>query len=408
MAADCDVLISGAGPVGATLALALHAQGRGCQLVDAAPQPVQGDDRSLGLTTGSQRLLEGLGVWRHLRGAQPIRSLHISERGRFGRSHIHARDHGLDALGAVVPAQQLHDALAAELAARQIPLQRPAAIARMPLATPEAAPTPASAPCSAPAPAQAPGWRAVWLQQAAEDEAPALRARLVVGADGAQSAVRTALGIPRAVEDYGQVALVTQLDAARDPQGCAYERFDPGGPMAVLPRGGRRVGAIWMLPRQRAEAFAAGPIEDFVAAFQQAFGWRLGRLRAAAPLLRWPLSRVRARRLTGPRALLMGNAAAAFHPIAAQGFNLALRDAAALARALGDAPDPGADAVLAAYEASRQADHQHVERLTDGLVKLYTQDLPGLRQLRSLGLYGLEVAAPLQRRLVARSAGLVD
>ncbi len=411
MTETCDVLISGAGPVGSTLALALHAQGRSVVLIDVAAGGPQGDDRSLGLTIGTVNYLQSLGVWPRVSGAEWIRSLHISERGRFGRSHIHARNHGLDALGAVVPAQALHDALAESLAAAGIPVRRETRLVDMPLQVIES-PGELAQPGSSPVCYAADDGGVVPVKnprlcrlQAADGHESTISARLVVGADGAQSSVRELLGIALREENYAQVAIVSQLHTGRDVQGCAYERFSADGPMAVMPRGARRVGMIWMVTEAAAAELLALSDTAFAAAFQGAFGWRLGKLSMAAPRLRWPLKRMRAAQLTAPRALLMGNAAGAFHPIAAQSFNLAMRDAQALCGALLSVADPGDAAMLAAFETGRRADHTDIERMTDGLVKVFTQRLPGLRHLRSLGLLGVELAGPLQQRLVSRSAG---
>lgn len=411
MTESCDVLISGAGPVGATLALALHAQGRRVHLIDCAAAGPEGDDRSLGLTTGTVRFLERLGLWPLVAGAEWIRSLHISERGRFGRSHIRAADHGLDALGAVVPAQSLHDALAAKLVAVGLPVHRQWQLVDMPLvpARVEAAElnSPSSPVCYAPQDDDAAARQFVrqCVLQHADGSRREVQARLVVGADGVQSAVRTMLGIDMRVEPYRQIAIVSQLQTGKDVNGCAYERFSAAGPMAVMPRGARRAGMIWMVDAAAADPLLALSDADFAVAFQDAFGWRLGKLQMAAPRLRWPLTRMRASRLTAPRALLMGNAAGAFHPIAAQSFNLAMRDAQALCAALQAAADPGGMEMLAFLEQSRRADHDGIERMTDGLVKAFTQRLPVISQLRSLGLLGVELARPLQGRLVRRSAG---
>lgn len=391
---SCDVLICGAGPVGACLALALQADGRKVRVIDLAEAAPQGDDRSLGLTVGTVRLLTDIGVWLQVRGAEPIRALHISEKGRFGRSRITAAEHGLEALGAVVPAQSLHDALDAALENAGVTVQRQTQLVAMSFAD------------EARAQAGEGPHRHCRLQHGDGSETTC-SAALVVGADGVNSSVRAQLGIDAEVEDYGHIALVAQMNTSRDVEGCAYERFSAEGPLAVMPRGSRRVGTIWMVGQQRAQQLRALSDEDFSAAFQQEFGWRLGKLSLAAPLLSWPLKRMRAQRLTGPRAILMGNAAGAFHPVAAQSFNLAIRDVEALRTSLHGVADPGEVSLLAAYEQSRSADHRRIEAMTDGLVKVFTQKLPGLAQLRSLGLVGLGVLPALQSRMVQRSSGAI-
>ncbi len=371
--------------MGAVLAIALGQAGRRVLVVDAAPAAGTRDPRSIGLTEGSRRILDQMGLWTPLAAAAaPIRQLHVSERGRFGVARIDGAAHGLEALGWMVPAAALFGTLAQALLSQpRVRVQRPLRLRAL-----------------------SNRQDTVVLQADAESGPLQLEAALVVGADGAESTVRDALGIAAEREDYGQTAIVTNVRFSRPNPGVAYERFTPDGPLAVLPRGGRDCGLIWMLPHARAQSLLAAEEADFLAALRAEFGMRLGSPRALEARHGFPLQRVRSLRICAERAVLAGNAAASLHPLAAQGFNLALRDVAALAEQLGPAADPGDAGLLAAYEQARRPAHDRVERFTDGLVKLFSNRLPVLSQLRALGLLGFDLLAPAQADFVRGRAGV--
>ena len=377
-----DVAVVGGGMVGACLALALAepfaAAGRRLVLLESAP-PDTGrspsfDGRTTALSNGSRRILTALGVWNAIAPeAAPISRIHVSDRGRFGAARIDAREQGLEAMGYVVPNRVLGAALWERLATHPaVQLRAPVRVAGMEVtADPRAG-------------------EAVRL---ALDDGATLAARLVVAADGAQSVVRTAAGIAASVEDYGQVAVITQVTCDRDHQGVAYERFTTGGPIAVLPLppslGPRRVATVWTLTPQEADRVRALPEAAFLDGLQAAFGWRLGRFTAAGERLAYPLSLVQSASLTAPRVAIIGNAAQALHPIAGQGFNLGLRDAVTLAECLVDLEsdgDPGSPAVLARYADWRATDRGLLVRFTDGLVKLFGTRSAPFSVARGLGL----------------------
>src|SRR5262249_8861350 len=154
-----------------------------------------------------------------------------------------------------------------------------------------------------------------------------VRARLVVGADGAQSQVRTAAGIAADVEDYGQVAVVANVAADQPHEGWAFERFTASGPLALLPLPGAARPVTWALAPQAAHELLALDEAGYLEALQRAFGWRAGRFHTAGRRAAYELKLTRARAPTAARAVLIGNAAQALHPVAGQGFNLGLRDA---------------------------------------------------------------------------------
>ena len=374
-AADVDVAVAGGGPVGAALALAIADSGLAVALLDpalgAAPAPPHDDERSTALAPASRRVLTALGVWEAIApGAEAIRSIHVSEQGRFGRVGLRepARDGG--PLGHVVPNRVLNGALHAALRERSGTVDRVSAGVRQVVAEPEAA-------------------------RLLLDDGRVLRARLLVAADGARSRLRTALGIGTRDHDYGQTAVVANVTPARGHQGQAFERFTPDGPLALLPLPAGRCAVVWAVAPERAASLVACREDAFLEALQAAFGYRLGRLTRGGVREAYPVRLTRARSRTAHRALLLGNAATSLHPVAGQGFNLALRDVADLAERLHGAgrsgADPGARAWLDGHVAARAGDHRRMAAFTSALVVGFSNRLPGLSLARSAGLAALDM-----------------
>ena len=384
-----DVVIAGGGLVGASLALALGNSGLHVRIVDpasptAAQQPGY-DDRSTALAPASRRILESLGVWSAIAPeAAPIRTIHVSEQGGFGITRLHAAREGLDALGWVVPNRVLGSALQARLT---------------PLA-------PAVATVTA-------GVSGVTTDlegaRVALDDGRTVSTRLVVAADGTHSVLREQLGLSQRVDDYHQQALVANVTPARNPAGLAFERFTPDGPLALLPLTGGRCALVWTVPGERAETLAALPEAAFLDALQTAFGYRLGRFLAVGRRSVYPLGLRRSEQRVTERGVVIGNAARTLHPVAGQGLNLALRDVAELAERLHAAGqrggDPGAAELLAGYSDARASDHRRVTVFTDGLVRLFSNRLPGLRLARNLGLVGMELLPAAREQLMHRAMG---
>ena len=269
------------------------------------------DSRTTALSSGSRRVLEGIGAWSAIAGqATPIRRIHVSERGVFGTATLTAAEQGVPSLGYTIENRLLGKALRERVAAFPRLRIRHARVAEL-----------------------EPGEDAVRLRT---DAGETLEARLVVAADGAQSAVRTALGIEASVSDYGQHAIIAHVDTARFHDYTAYERFTPDGPLAVLPIVEGRSAVVWTLAPEAARRVLALDDRAFLAELQEAFGLRLGRFTRVGRRQSYPLALTRAERLTAPRAAILGNAAQALHPVAGQGFNLALRDVAMLAELLAE------------------------------------------------------------------------
>ncbi|TDB28506.1 2-octaprenyl-6-methoxyphenyl hydroxylase [Stenotrophomonas sp. ATCM1_4] len=389
MSKNHDVVIVGGGLVGASLAIALDRLGLDVGLVEATPGgalPAVFDQRNLSFAAATVNALTALGVMQRLGNpGGPIRRIHVSRAGDFGRVVMRAEDYGREAFGQVVVARDFGDALEARLGELQhLTRYRPARFVGLG--------------------AGSDGYREVVIAEA--DGERRLRARLVVGADGTRSAVREALGIEVTEHDYAQTLFVARVRAAKAPDGSAYERFTDTGPTALLPRGDRHYGVVHGVARDQADAVLALDERAWLARLQDAVGWRAGRLLESGPRSAYPLIQVLARKLVGERALLLGNAAQTIHPLGAQGFNLGLRDALTLAELIADgAMDPGADALLQAYMQRRGPDREQTLAFSDGLARLTSNASPLMRPLRSLGLVAAAQAAPLQSFLVGGAMG---
>jgi 2-octaprenyl-6-methoxyphenol hydroxylase len=323
---DFDVAIVGGGLVGASLALGLAGTGVRMLLIegvapDSAAQP-SFDERTTALGNASRRIFQGLGIWDEVaRDAAAIRAIHVSDAGRFGFARLHATEHGIDAFGYVVPNRVIGAALWRRLSkADGVEIRVPASIEALDI-TME---------------------RAYFRVTTSSGVREVSSARLLVAADGAHSAVRAAAGIEAGVEDYDQVAIAAAVTGDRAHDGTAYERFTPCGPVAVLPLRGGGYGTIWSCTPQRAAQLLAMDDAAYLQELQNRFGWRAGRFRRIGSRASYPLKLTRAAATVARRTVLIGNAAQALHPIAGQGFNLGLRDAALLAEVIaGAAGDVG-------------------------------------------------------------------
>jgi 2-octaprenyl-6-methoxyphenol hydroxylase len=227
-----------------------------------------------------------------------------------------------------------------------------------------------------------------------------------VAADGAQSIVRAAAAIDAEVEDYKQVAVVANVATEHPHNGTAYERFTPSGPLAVLPAYDGSYGVIWACEPQYAKQVMTFDDRTFVRELQQRFGWRAGRFARAGRRVTYPLRLTRAMTTVAMRTVLIGNAAQGLHPVAGQGFNLGLRDAAMLAEVIAAAPgDIGSPEMLRQFADWRAADRAGVVRFTDGLVKLFADSRPLVGLLRNVGLLLFDLSPAAKGALARVSAG---
>jgi 2-octaprenyl-6-methoxyphenol hydroxylase len=335
-----DVLILGAGPVGCVLALALQGSRHAVRVVD--PKPAAGGAfRPIALSHASRLILERVGAWGAF-AATPIRRIHVSQAGGFGRARLEALEAGVPALGYVVD----YAALLATLRARL----------------------------------------------ALADVAPGEPARCTIHAEGASPEARE--------RRYGHDAVVARVAAQPASADTAFERFTAEGPLALLPLAGEWA-LVWGARPERAAALVQAAPQEFLAQLQQAFGDRAGRFTGVRERARTPLAlRVRASRVSG-RDVYIGNAAQTLHPVAGQGLNLGLRDAWDLAEALRAAEDPGADRVLARYAARRRLDAAATIGVTEVLAGAFLGAHPLARAARGALLTALDTL-PAARRFFAR------
>jgi 2-octaprenyl-6-methoxyphenol hydroxylase len=386
-----DIIIAGGGMIGASLALALSPLGLRIAVVETVArgqsQQPSFDDRSTALSRSTQRMFEAMGLWDDIiPAATPIRHIHVSDRGRFGFSHIDATEQGVEALGYVVINRVLGEVLQTALAkSATVDVLCPASVVDMDVSKDTAS-----------AIVELPGGR---KQQ--------LACQLLVAADGANSAVRPMMGICAKKTDYGQHAVIGNLLPEKPMDYCAYERFTDHGPLALLPVADDRAAFVWTVSSSDADRVLGLDDEDFLAELQEAFGYRLGRLSRVGKRAAYPLSLSKALRLTSERAVLVGNSAHGLHPVAAQGFNLGMRDVAALCDCIADArgsdsaADPGDPELLARYARWRRDDQGKLVRLTDGIVHLFGSSSPALRAARDIGMLGFDII-PGVRSLFAR------
>lgn len=386
-----DVAIVGGGMVGASLALGLRGVGTRVLLIEgvapgSSTQP-SFDDRTTALGNASRRVFESLGVWAEIAPqAAAIQTIHVSEAGRFGFARLRAAQQGIDAFGYVVANRVLGAALWSKLSAAQDVVLRVPAKAEAIEITAE-------------------GAKLTVVSPAGTREQ--VEARLVVAADGAHSSVRAAAAIEAGVEDYDQVAIVANVAADRSHEGTAYERFTPSGPLAVLPLCDGSYGVVWSCRPEDASRVLSLDDDGYLRELQTRFGWRAGRFVRVGRRASYPLKLTRAATTTATRTVLIGNAAQALHPVAGQGFNLGLRDAAMLAEVIASSggTDVGAPELLQRFADWRAADRSGVVRFTDGLIRLFGSSRPGVGILRNLGLLMFDLAPPAKSALARVSAG---
>ncbi len=393
---DCryDVAIIGGGLVGASLACALAPLGLRIALLEAsAPRtgnPPSFDDRTLALSASSCRILEGIGVWSQLLGrATALREIRVTEHLRPGKVVLRASELGLDEFGFVVEAREFGAVMMQALEQLpQVHLLCPATLLALHVDE-----------------------QCCKVRYRQGDAESSLTAQLVVGADGAESTVRQALGIEVERHDYGQTAIICNVSPEQAHAGRAFECFTAGGPFALLPHVNNRCGLVWSAERKQAAELLALDDDQFLQRAQQRFGDELGRWLKIGARSSYDLRLVRAKTDVADRAVILGNAAHAIHPIGAQGFNLGLRDVAVLAELLAGARggDPAADlgepGLLQAYSRWRQPDQDGTVAYSDGLARLFANPGSMMAGMRTAGLLAHALFPPLRRQLAIRAMG---
>lgn len=385
-----DIAIIGGGLVGASLALALQplARERGWKITLVEPfAPGNGyqpsyDARSSALSYGTRLIYEHLGVWEAIaRHAEPIRNIHVSDRGRFGATTLEAAEAGVPALGYVVENAWLGQCLWAALDPERVSWRCPAEVTGL-----RAEPN---------------GYR---LTLADETQ---FTCSLAVLADGGRSGLRDQLGVEVKVREYDQTALIANVSFNQPHNGQAFERFTDDGPLALLPLPDNRCALVWTRKPADAKRLQALPDAAFLAQLQQSFGYRLGTLTQVGARSLYPLALAEAREQVRRNLVVLGNAAHSLHPIAGQGFNLSLRDVQALAQALvgSDAP-PGELAALQGYLAAQQRDQQWTIGFSDQVTRLFSQPGRWVAHGRNLGLLGLDLLPPARQWFARQAMGM--
>jgi 2-octaprenyl-6-methoxyphenol hydroxylase len=223
--------------------------------------------------------------------------------------------------------------------------------------------------------------------------------------------VREAAGIGATSQDYKQTAIIANIACQKFHNHVAYERFTPAGPLAMLPLTDGRVGVVWVLESIAAAQVLALGDTEFIARLQEAFGLRLGRFTQVGKRSSYPLALTQADAHIAERLAVIGNAAQGLHPIAGQGFNLGLRDAACLAEVLADARnadvevDPGSQAILQRYASWRGEDRKGIVNFTDGLVRLFSQGIGPIKAARDVGMLLFDLSPHAKDYLAQLSLG---
>ncbi len=405
-----DLIIIGGGLAGASLACALKHSSLKIAVVEAHQlntdsQPSY-DDRTVALSYGSRCIFESMGLWSSLATcAEVIDTIHISDRGHFGVTRLTKEQEKVDALGYVLENRAIGQQLYADISGRSdnknnntsgsITLFCPAELKTLQQDKQQ-----------------------VSVEILADGQTKTISATLLVAADGNNSQVMKLLAMGSSRKNYNQVALITNVTPGKKHNNVAYERFTDTGPLAFLPMQKNRCSVVWTLKPEQADYLYALDEAEFLQQLQQRFGYRLGQFKKVGVRQLYPLFLQSATQMVHGRVALIGNAAHSVHPVAGQGFNLALRDIALLSELIVDSAaslragaektevDIGAQTMLQRYAHLREADIQQVYRFTDALVKTFSNNISSLAHLRSLSLLAVDILPDIKHQLAAQSMGL--
>ncbi|MBL1321164.1 MAG: 2-octaprenyl-6-methoxyphenyl hydroxylase [Methylophaga sp.] len=384
---DFDLIIVGGGMVGASLACALKNSDLKIAIIEAFPansaQQPSYDDRSIALAYGSQRIFESIDLWPKLAShSTAITDIHVSDRGHFGITRLSVQAENVPALGQVITARSMGQVLNKAIEQQaNLEFICPAKVTEL---------------------SQSPDYVAITL-----DDSRTLSAKLIVAADGGNSTIKRLLNLGSLEHDYKQTAITANITPERAHNGKAFERFTDSGPIALLPMSDNRCSLVWTVKTGDEIEILSLSEQDFLSRLQERFGYRLGKLLKVGQRNNYPLKLIQVDQPIQHRVVLIGNAAHSLHPIAGQGFNLGLRDVAALADVLVDNDGDCGDAhLLHDYSQWQQQDQDNVIDNTNILVKVFSNDNPIIGHLRGAGLT-LTDALPLAKHWLAqKSMGL--
>ncbi|WP_423906845.1 FAD-dependent monooxygenase [Candidatus Spongiihabitans sp.] len=420
-----DIIIIGGGLVGASLAVALKPTGRNVLLVesvnpqsdDQSAHQSNDDERTVALTHSAKLIFSAMGIWKNIQAiqAQPILDIHISNRGHFGQTHLSHKDARINntkinALGYVVPIKVIGKVLWAQLEKDKN--------------------TRIACPAYAQNLRQQRDFCSVEIIH--EGKTKRIKSKLVVVADGGRSSLGQQLNHDAQFHhkaratDYAQSAVLSIVTTDRPHNGRAYERFTDEGPLALLPHSTIedmgdakcRYALVWTTRRDNVASRMSLSDDEFAASLQDTFGDRAGNFSNPSPRNHYPLKRLTLPDPASGRVIIIGNAAHTVHPVAGQGFNLGLRDVAELAEIIFNLPDSdpenshrensglGDESMINAYTRSRKRDTEMVNKLTHGLIAVFSNDSKTLGFIRNLGLNTIEHCPPAKRFLLKRTMGL--
>jgi 2-octaprenyl-6-methoxyphenol hydroxylase len=405
---DFDLIIIGGGLVGASLACALENASLRIAIVEAFPfktddseyQPAF-DARSVALSYTSKQVFDGMGLWSSINklGVAAIKKIHISDRGHAGITRLNADDEKVDALGYVVETRVIGKALFDRLHKQEnVTLIAPAKLKNFDINTDVASAT----------------------VEVTNDqdvvESRVLTAKLLVAADGDDSFVRRLSGVQIKQRNYEQSAVIANIATDKPHNNQAFERFTDSGPLALLPMAAtenekNRYSLVWTIHHSEQEEMMNWSDETFLENLKARFGARAGQFTHVSPRYVYPLSLMRAKEHVRERLAIIGNAAHTLHPVAGQGFNLGLRDVAALSQVIIDASrenkDIGELTVLQTYADWRKRDHIQTAMATDSLVRIFSNNFLPLAALRNLGLLVVDLVPPLKKVFARHAMGFV-
>lgn len=393
MLKEYDIVISGGGLVGASLACALADSGYSIAVLEAVsinmPQQPSYDDRGLALSLSSERIFRKLSIWDSVADkTTAIQQVHVSDKGRFGKVRMDAASLGLDALGHVVIARELGQVLLKKIdASDNIDFLCPAKVTNLEQNSDSA--------------------RVVYSSAGEMSE---LSCKLIVAADGTHSALRKIAGIGASLSDYGQTAIVTNITPEMAHANTAFERFTETGPLALLPMPDNRCVLVNTVASSEAEHYLEMSDEEFRVYVQQRFGKKLGKILKTGSRRSYPIVQLLSDKQYDGRILLLGNAVHTLHPNAAQGFNLCLRDVAGLVEVLvrteQRAKDPGAISLLQEYVSSRQIDQRNTSKLSATLADWFYSPMLSKALIRNSAMTLIDLCPPVKKQIIRRGMGI--
>ena len=392
MSSNPHIAIVGGGLVGLTAALALQQSDREICVVESSTLQHQDSSglnaRSIALSYASVQIFKALGLWAEIKKqSSPIKTIHISSQGRWGAARLRASEYDLEAMGYVIESQKLGAILLNRVRQYEsISLETGAEFESIEFS------------------------ERVQLRYRSGKKMHKLSAGMGLIADGAQSKARSMLGIEHIRVDYQQAAIIANVEVSEPIPGAAYERFTDHGPLAMLPLGQNRYACVWTHDPQSNERLMQLDDREFAESLQQSFGLRLGFVERVGQRHSFPLYRIEALERVKNRCLLIGNAANTLHPVAGQGFNLALRDIASLTDLIGDLAIQTLDessiiTLLDEFQSLRKVEQRNVVRLGDTLVGLFSNNLPVLKQFRAGALVLLDIIPLLKTEVAMAGMG---